>query len=390
MEFRLAHRQSKHNIIRLKFLSKDRSCPSESIPSGQYFIHPAYRIRATFLCFLNLFPEERWSNWAELDDIAEKLDVMICELFVALAVAVSGQTVRDTSGIVAVFWNLENFFDYEDGGGGDSDREFSPGGTKHWTASKFYRKCDAVAKSLLWMEDAYGRIPDVLGVAEVENRSVPERMLRNTLLRKYGYSVLHRESPDHRGIDVALLYRKSTFRCIASGIRRLDSMATRDILFADLEVRKTGERIAFAVNHFPSKYGGPSTSGRRNAASVALYSLCDSIISSGTSSVVAMGDFNDVPSSPVFNPLKPLMLNLSEPFENAGEGTIRFNGKWDMIDMFWVSPALYGRAEMDIVRLPFLMVWDNVHPGFKPLRTYSGPRYLGGVSDHCPVLLRLR
>ncbi|MGM9765403.1 MAG: hypothetical protein ACI3ZO_03505, partial [Candidatus Cryptobacteroides sp.] len=172
--------------------------------------------------------------------------------------------------------------------------------------------------------------------------------------------------------------------------RRLDSMATRDILFADLAVRKTGERIAFAVNHFPSKYGGPSTAGRRIAASVALRDLCDSIISSGTSSVVAMGDFNDVPSSSAFNPLKPMMLNMSEAFENAGEGSIRFNGRWDMIDMFWVSPALSGRVEMGIVKLPFLMVWDNVHPGFKPLRTYSGPRYLGGVSDHCPVLLRLR
>ncbi|MGM9765087.1 MAG: hypothetical protein ACI3ZO_01890, partial [Candidatus Cryptobacteroides sp.] len=151
----------------------------------------------------------------------KKLDDMICELFLALAVAVSGQAVRDTSGIVAVFWNLENFFDFVDGGGGDSDREFSPGGAKHWTASRFYRKCGAVAKSVLWMEDAYGRIPDVLGVAEVENRSVLERMLSSTLLRKYGYSVLHRDSPDHRGIDVALLYRKSTFRCVASGIRRL-------------------------------------------------------------------------------------------------------------------------------------------------------------------------
>ena len=113
---------------------------------------------------------------------------------------------------LVVFWNLENFFDWEDGGTGESDREFTPGGLRHWTATKFYRKANLVAKALFWMKDRYGRMPDVAGFAETENKSVINRLIFNTLLRKYGYYVLHRESLDHRGIDVALIYRRDSLR----------------------------------------------------------------------------------------------------------------------------------------------------------------------------------
>lgn len=285
---------------------------------------------------------------------------------------------------LVVFWNLENFFDWEDGGTGESDREFTPAGLRHWTATKFYRKANLVAKALFWMKDRYGRMPDVAGFAETENKSVINRLVFNTLLRKYGYSVLHRESLDHRGIDVALIYRRDSLRLMNCGIRRLDSMATRDILFADLEDLRNGQRRVFIVNHFPSKYGGGETGSRREAASIALKSLCDSVISRNVAEVVAMGDFNDVPSSPAFDTLRTSLTCLADPFEKEGKGTIRFNGKWDMIDMFWTSAGVSG--EMEIAEMPFLMVWDNVYPGYKPLRTYSGPRYLGGVSDHCPIV----
>ena len=314
---------------------------------------------------------------------------MILELLTALAVSVSGMERTDTSGTLVMFWNLENFFDCTDSGGGDSDLEFTPRGPRHWTPTRFWRKCEATAKSVLWIADRYGRLPDVIGVAEVENRTVLEKMLHGTSLRKYGYSVLHRDSPDHRGIDVAMMYRRTVFRQVRSGIRRLDSMATRDILFAELEDRRDCNRTVFIVNHFPSKYGGSVTGDRRAAAASALRDLCDSVYSSGTSAIVAMGDFNDIPSSSAFDTLGPVMMNLAMPFEASGKGTIRFNGRWDMIDMFWASPHMAEECRMEIGELPFLMTRDNVHAGFKPLRTYSGPRYLGGVSDHCPILLRI-
>ena len=121
-----------------------------------------------------------------------------------LCAAGIGVRAQDRDSLLVMFWNMENFFDWTDQGTGESDKEFSSFGERHWTKSKFYAKCDAIAKSLMWIADRYGRMPDVIGLAEVENRGVLDKLLNYTLLRKYDYSIVHRESGDRRGIDVAL------------------------------------------------------------------------------------------------------------------------------------------------------------------------------------------
>lgn len=306
---------------------------------------------------------------------------------------------QDNESLLAVFWNLENFFDYRDGGTGDSDAEFSPFGNRHWTPKKFYKKCETVSKSLFWIGDRYGRLPDVIGVAEVENKWVLERLLSSTLLRKYEYRIVHRDSKDRRGIDVALLYRKGVFElvdhsfCVPyfEGVQ----MSTRDILHVKLKRLSDGRIYDFIVNHHPSKFGGSRESdGRRAAAMESLVSMCDSLAGAsagieGYMGIVAMGDFNDTPDGHQFGILERRLENACYCLFEAGEGTIRYEGKWDLIDMFWVSPALFPDAQCEIIRIPFLMTRDRKHPGEKPLRTYSGPRYLGGVSDHCPIILRV-
>ena len=93
--------------------------------------------------------------------------------------------------LLTVFWNLENFFDWKDDGGGDSDREFSSRGARFWTKSRFYAKCNAVSKSILWVADSYGKLPDVIGFCEVENKGVLSRLLSSTLLRKSDYYIVH-------------------------------------------------------------------------------------------------------------------------------------------------------------------------------------------------------
>ena len=312
-----------------------------------------------------------------------------------------GMTVysQDKDSIRTVFWNLENFFDYRDGGNGGSDAEFTPEGIRHWTSGKFYEKCEIVSKSLFWIGERYGRIPDVIGVAEVENRWVLERLLSSTLLRKYEYKIVHRDSHDRRGIDVALLYRKGRFQlvdysfCVPSfdGVR----MSTRDILHVKLRCISDGSVYDFIVNHHPSKFGGSRESeGRRAAAMETLASMCDSLnlVSAGQQSykgIVAMGDFNDTPDGSQFEMLEGRLENTCLEMFVAGEGTIRYEGKWDLIDMFWVSPSIYSSSACEILRIPFLMTRDRKHPGEKPLRTYSGPRYLGGVSDHCPIIINI-
>ncbi len=300
---------------------------------------------------------------------------------------------RDT--LRVVFWNLENFFDYFDGGGGESDSGFSSLGERKWTRRRFYAKCDAVAKGLLWIADRYGGMPDAVGLAEIENAFVLRKLLESTPLRKFGYRIVHSDSPDRRGIDVALLYRKSSFELQSAAFivpeYMGEKMATRHILHA--RVKSAGGRVFdMAVNHHPSTFGGEAASrGRREAAMHALGALCDSLISAGGSDgVIAMGDFNDTPDGEQFGIIEGLLCNKSSGLHAAGEGTIRYEGKWDLIDMFMVSPWLDEYSVMEICRIPFLMVRDRKHPGEKPLRTYSGPRYIGGVSDHCPIVLEIR
>ena len=319
----------------------------------------------------------------------KRLSIILLLLSCTISTSASG-----SDSLLTVFWNVENFFDYMDGGTGESDKEFSSFGNRRWTKMKFQAKCDAVAKSLLWIGEEYGRMPDVVGLAEVENRGVLTRLLRQTILRKYDYRIVHYDSSDRRGIDVALLYRESVFSKVSSSVKvpqyEGEKFRTRDILHVCLE-DKMGQNINMIVNHHPSKYGGSAASeGRRNAAMAALRDMCDSLLSSGQGRIVAMGDFNDTPDGPQFRMLDGVLQNMSSRLFGAGEGTIRYRGKWELIDMFMVSRGLSLISRMDIVRIPFLMTYERKYPGLKPLRTYSGPRYVGGVSDHCPIVLMIK
>ncbi|MCR5003647.1 MAG: hypothetical protein K5984_04685 [Bacteroidales bacterium] len=268
-----------------------------------------------------------------------------------------------------LFWNLENFF-------GDPDA------SRHWTKSRFYTKANAVAKTILWTADEQGEPPCVIGVAEVDSREVLSRLVNTTLLRKYDYGFVHFDSPDRRGIDVALLYRRNLVRPVSSrAVHVRDSsgavMKTRDILVVVLE----GEipTTAVLVNHHPSKYGGRSSAGGREAAARTMCSIVDSLKAAGIGRIVAMGDFNDTPDAQHLKMVSDRMTDYNDP----SQGTIRYEGKWERIDLVY---ACGMDGEVSVLEPPFLTERDNAHSGDRPLRTYSGPRYKGGVSDHRPVL----
>ena len=311
---------------------------------------------------------------------------------VFILLAFFGQYVYGQDSLVVMFWNVENFFDHVDQGTGESDKEFSSFGARHWTKRKFQTKCDDIAKSVLWIGDEYGRMPDVVGLAEVENRWVLWKLLNNTLLRKYDYKMVHFDSGDRRGIDVALLYRESVFSMLSYSltvpVAGGERMSTRDMLQVCLE-DLMGQKINMIVCHHPSKYGGvEESSSRRNAAMEALRGLCDSLeIADSGVPVVAMGDFNDTPDGEQFSLLEGALVNMADGLFTEGYGTIRYQGVWELIDMFLVSEELAVGSEMEILQIPFLMTYEKKYPGMKPLRTYSGPRYVGGVSDHCPIVL---
>ena len=293
---------------------------------------------------------------------------------------------------LAMFWNLENFFDWTDQGTGESDAEFSSYGKRHWTRKRFYTKCNAVSKTIFHIGDLYGKLPDVIGFAEIENRGVLEKLCSSTLLRKCGYRIVHFDSSDRRGIDVALLYRTTCYNHLSTSLRTPETdgkkLQTRDMLHVSLKDLQTDEIYDYIVCHHPSKFGGEESSiPKRFAAMTALKEMCDSI---GNRNIIVMGDFNDVPSAAQFDMLDDILVNKSDSLHAAGRGTIRYEGKWELIDMFLVSSNIEGHSVMDIPEVPFLMTRESRHAGEKPLRTYSGPRYLGGVSDHLPVVLYFR
>lgn len=385
-----------------------------------------------------------------------------------------------------MFWNVENFFDWRNDSTTVSDAEFSAAGERHWTWKRFQAKANAFAKALLWVSADTGNLPDIVGLAEVENAFVLRQVLTKTLLRKLDYRYVHYDSPDRRGIDVALLYRTSVLELLDSkpchlyadagppgapgisdtpggpgtpgtpGASADSVMATRDILLCVFREKRpvipgsTGKipeiensfpfgggcdgKLAVLVNHHPSKYGGAVESdSRRRLAVQRLRFLADSLAAEGINRIIAGGDFNDTPDNPVFKLLEPALLPMHMDFFRHGEGTIKYEGKWDLIDHFYVSPGWlsdrtgtasgmnghrktagqgpgsagkdpstgpagqqlsFGPAGqqplMRILRIPFLLTRDTAYTGDKPLRTYVGPRYTGGVSDHLPILLVVR
>ena len=300
-----------------------------------------------------------------------------------------------------MFWNLENFFDWKDGGISDSDREFSSSGERKWTRGRFYVKRNAVVKSILWVGEKYGRMPDLVGFAEVENADVIKSLVYSDALRKYGYGYIHYDSPDPRGIDVALIYRTKQLDFMESKPFRVGrtpvianndtvkiDFVSRDILYSKFRDIGTGEVINILVNHLPSKYGGSRRSLlKRRSSILTLKNICDSLLCMSLGKIVAMGDFNDSPDSEALSALEGTLWLAGEASGKGIGGTIKFKGKWEHIDLFFISKELADMAKYDICRIPFLMEHDKAYSGKKPKRTYLGPRYYGGVSDHCPTVL---
>jgi Predicted extracellular nuclease len=302
---------------------------------------------------------------------------------------------RDSLSVMC--WNVENFFDWRNDSLTVSDAEFSSRGERHWTWRRFQAKANAFAKALFWVEAETGRLPDIVGLEEVENAFVLRQVLQKTALRKTDYKYVHYDSPDRRGIDVALLYRSSVLELVDSKpchLYEADTvMATRDILLCVLrrKIDVAPPPFAVLVNHHPSKYGGASESDpKRRIAVDRLRFLADSLAAEGIDKIIAGGDFNDTPDNPVFLRLDPALKPLYSALFRRGEGTIKYDGKWALIDHFYASPALWDSGpSMRILRIPFLLTRDTAHSGDKPLRTYTGPRPTGGVSDHLPILLEI-
>lgn len=311
--------------------------------------------------------------------------------------------------LLVMFWNVENFFDPFENGPvtGEQtagDHAFTPRGEKFWSWKKFVKKRNDIAKTILLVKEKYGLFPSLIGLAEVENRFVLNQLVQHTLLAPLGYGIIHKDSPDRRGIDVALLYRREEFKPLAVQFYFLkipdsDSILPSRLILYAKGVFKEADTLHCFVNHWPSKLGGEQVSmPRRMLASNTLKHITDSILAGNAmANIIVMGDFNDSPrSKPVANLDKLINMSLKGGKNREAEGTYKYKESWDWIDHFLISENLFlgkwifcKEDGMDIFKHRFLIEKDPVYLGEKIRRTLTGPRYNGGVSDHLPVVLKM-
>ena len=310
-----------------------------------------------------------------------------------------------------MFYNVENLFDTINSHGID-DKEFTPEGEKKWNTAKYYKKLEGIAR-VIGSVNPDG-LPEIIGLAEVENRAVLNDLVKTTFLSKGNYGIIHEDGPDTRGIDVALLYRKDRFKYISHKSILVtfpfdSTMKTRDILYVS-GTPNDGKELHFFVNHWSSRQGGVKKSepGRMFAA-VTLRRNIDLLLSRDSQSrIIIMGDLNDEPTNQsVMNVLHAAnkrknigpadLYNLFYDKHNLGNsGSYYFNGAWSMLDQIIVSYNLLGQKNLfscdydsGKVFLEDWMLYENKEGKKIPDRTYGGPVYYGGVSDHLPVYIQL-
>lgn len=290
-----------------------------------------------------------------------------------------------------MFYNVENLFDTINNPA-TSDEDFLPLADREWNSEKYHTKLTRIASVIA---DLHDQCPTLVGLAEVENRAIVEELARQEAIASANYAICHYESPDERGIDVALMYRPDRFRLAGSrAIRAAAEGLTRDILCAWGEMQ--GRPTYVIVVHLPSRIGGVQfTEPERRACARQVREVVDSVlVASPKTQIIVMGDMNDNPrNKSIRDDLKATHRpkeagELYNPFavlKRKGKGTSVYDGRWNMYDNIVVSqntPLLPIRKHDKgaIYRRRWLL--DNRG---RPLSAYEGVEYRAGVSDHLPI-----
>lgn len=293
-----------------------------------------------------------------------------------------------------VEYNVENIFDTNHDEG-KQDEEYLPDATRRWTKKRYWKKLNQIGKSILsTCEDG---IPDMVALCEVENDVTLTDLTKRSLLKNAGYEYLITNSPDQRGVDVALMYSPFSFRLIRSYGLRIETIEgmrpTRDILYACGELQ-SGDTLHVFVVHAPSRNGGEKVSRpfRLQAADRLLQSVDSVRALSPNAAILITGDFNDYHDSPALVRISETGLtNISKGAVGlyGVKGTYRYKGEWNSLDHILVSPYIYNKVDTVFVHSPrFLLEEDETYGGYLPRRTYKGMKYRKGYSDHLPLVAR--
>ncbi|WP_394974599.1 endonuclease/exonuclease/phosphatase family protein [uncultured Croceitalea sp.] len=311
------------------------------------------------------------------------------------------------------FYNVENLFDTVN----DSlifDDERTAKGSYNWTQERYQKKIDNISSVISEIgKSITNTSPDIIGLCEIEKRTVLEDLINHKNLQNKDYGIIHLDSPDERGIDVALLYKKASFIPDSFKSHRLllfKEDGYRDYTRDQLVVKGVldNESVYFIVNHWPSRSGGEARSKpfRRKAAELNKR-IIDSIQEIDTTAkIISMGDFNDDPRDASFKKVLKVKgkikqldsLSLYNPMEKLfrkGLGSLAYRDKWNLFDQFFFTSNLvdstnntYSFWKVGVFSPNYLKTSSGRYKGY-PFRTYVGTTYQGGYADHFPVYLYL-
>lgn len=307
--------------------------------------------------------------------------------------------------VTVAFYNLENLFDTTDDPD-TLDKDFLPWGKKFWTEKKYQKKVLKMGKAISKIaQNKTGKSPALVGLAEVENATVINDLVKSKYLKNSNYNFIHYDSPDERGIDVALLINEEYFKVeysetIPISIYELDGVKdyTRDALY--VQGYLNDEEVHVFVCHWPSRRdGADKTSHKRIQAAEQIAGFIEANEGiNERSKLIIMGDFND---NPIDDSVKNYLVTdqLYNPFEkllNITRGSLSYYNQWYLFDQiifshnfFKIEKGKHSFQSADIFDKAFLKEWEGRREG-TPFRTYSGKRYLGGYSDHFPVYINLK
>ncbi len=312
-----------------------------------------------------------------------------------------------------MFYNCENLFDiYNDTL--KKDEEFLPEGDRHWNKYKYFKKLNNTSKVIT----AVGgwKPPELVGLCEIENAKTLYDLTKNTPLYLSEYKVIHKESPDRRGIDVALLYQPKSYTPINNTFITISfpdnpQKLTRDILYSKGVFSQGSDTIHLFINHWPSRWGGQLESeGYRLYVASVLKTYTDSILSvQKNENIIIIGDFNDEPTNKSIAQVLKAQTSIDKPEQNklynltyasnyeTDLGTHKYKGQWAILDQIIVSgnllnkqSGMYATSEGTVIfNAAFLLERDDSYLGNKPYRTFIGYKYNDGYSDHLPVFIDL-
>ncbi len=326
----------------------------------------------------------------------------------------AAQAVEDRPEFLAIaFYNFENLFDTVDDPR-KYDEEFTPAGDYHYTGAVYRAKLRNLATVLQKLGTGLAQDgPAIIGTAEIENARVLYDLAAQPEIRGRGYRFVHFDSPDPRGIDVALLYHPKYFSVLQARALYTDISAsgekggkTRDVLYVTGIL--AGDTTHIFVNHWPSRRGGQSASAalRKLAASVSRRIIDSLFAQNAAMRVIVMGDLNDNPSDASIRQGLGAGGNIRRIGPGAlynpwvaklqrGIGTLGFNDAWNLFDQILLSDAWLRKDGLhwkydhsEVFDRDFLKEHFGRYKGY-PLRSFEGGSWINGYSDHFPVIIYL-